>query len=144
MSLPAECKDLKPSTPRLICYSQASASQKPGHGNFQPFFPFICAKVPCVCPQLRRKPRQAESLKKLPPSQAEVIQTRKKKPLACTISEGCQDLPTLRQDCMCVTPAAASSFWGIPKQLVQSCLAWLRRTPSSPVYQTPEHTQRKS
>lgn len=114
----------------------------PGHGNFQLFFPFLCAEVPDVCSQLRGKPRQAESLKKLPPGQAEVMQTGKN--LASTISEGCQDLPTLRQGRVRVTPAAESNFWGIPKQLVQSCLALLRGTPSSPVYQTPEHTQRKN
>lgn len=69
---------------------------------------------------------QVESLKKLPPGQAEVIQTgekeKKESLLACVISEGCQDSPTLRQACTCVTPGAARSFWGILKEPVQSCL----------------------
>lgn len=115
----------------------------PGHRNFQPFFPFLCAEVPCVCPQLRGKPRQAESLNKLPPGQAEIIQTGKK--TSC-MHDG-RRLPGLTHFtprlCVC-DPCSSQQLLGHSKATCAECLALLGGTPSSPVYQTPQHTQRKS
>lgn len=91
----------EPSPAQLVCYSQASASR---HMEISS----LCPEVPCASPQLRGEPVQAESLRRHPRGQAEVIRTGKN--LSPALSQ--EDLAALSQVCKCVTPADARNFGG--------------------------------
>lgn len=76
---------------------------------------------------------QAESLKKLPRVRLKSSEQGKKFLLACMISECYQELPTSHQGCTRVIPGAASCFWGILKEPVQSCLPLLGGASTPPL-----------
>lgn len=91
---------------------------------------------------------QVESLKKLPPGQAEVIRTREKNPIISSCLQDLGGLPGLThlmpRLCVC-DPCGSQQLLRHPKGACAElpALTW-RGSKPSPAHQTPEHAQRKS